>query len=153
MIFRALLALCILLTACSHRLPRKHVETTYRLISEPSDDLRKPEKAAIRSKAELEIDFETGSFKGRYRNHDFKGNYLIEHVSAGFVKGFFYRVRMGDLHRPESQNVEEEAFFESLSGAKRLYVAPDKLAEPAYTLLEISGAEPAKKLILVKINR
>lgn len=152
MTFRTLLVLFMLLTACSHRLPRKRMSSTYRLVPELSDNLKKLKETAIRSKAEIEIDFETGYFKGRYRNHDFTGNYLIEHVSAGFVKGFFYRVRMEDLHRPEAQNGEEEAFFESLSRAKRLYVAPDKLAEPAYTLLEITAAEPAEKLILVKMN-
>lgn len=153
MISRALLVLCILLTACTQRLPRKHIETVYRLISEPSDDLRKMEKAAIQSKAELDINFDTGIFTGRYKNHDFTGTYRIEHVSAGFVKGFFYRVSMEELERPESRSAEEEVFFKSLSAANRLYVAPDKLAEPAYTVLEIRSKEPSGKLIFVKINR
>lgn len=170
MIFRVFPALLLVFTACSHRLPRKSSEITYRLVTELSDDLKKLQKATTRSKAELEIDFETGNFKGRYKSHDFTGNYVIEHVSAGFVKGFFYRVRVEDLHKPEPRGAEEEAFFEKLQAADRLYVAPDKLGSPAYTVLEISSpvgvlhapaqqqtqalphTTPETKLIFVKMN-
>lgn len=149
---RLFLILLLVFSACAHRPPRKGTETAYRLITELPDDLKKPEKAAVRSKAALELDFDTGHFKGWYKNHDFTGNYIIEHVSAGFVKGFFYRVRMENLNRPESGNTEENAFFEHLSTARRLYVAPDKRVDPAYTVLEISSAEPETKLIFIKIN-
>lgn len=149
MIFRVFLASILVFTACSHRLPRKGSELMYRLIPELSDDLKKLQKAADQAKAELEIDFETGNFKGRYQKHEFTGNYVIEHVSAGFVKGFFYRVSPGELNRPESRNAEEEAFFERLAGADRLYVAPDKLGAPAYTVLEIHAENG--KLVFIKI--
>ncbi len=153
MIFRVFTALLLVFTACSHRLPRKGPEITYRLVTELSDDLKKLQKAAARSKAELEIDFETGNFKGRYKDHDFTGNYVIKHVSAGFIKGFFYRVSPGSLNRPGSRNAEEEAFFEKLAAANRLYVAPDKLGDPAYTVLEITNPDSDAKLIFVKMNR
>lgn len=150
---RISLVLLILLAACSNRLPKKNMETTYRLVAEISDDLKELKKSAERSKAELEIDTETGHFKGRYKSHDFTGKYTVEHVSAGFVKGFFYRVKIEELNRPESRNEEEEAFFEHLSAARRLYFAPDKLNQPAYVTLEISRPDNDTKLVFVKINR
>ena len=151
MTFRISLVLLILLTACSNRLPKKNMQTTYRLVTEISDDLKALQKSATRSKAELEIDTETGHFRGRYKSHNFTGKYTIEHTSAGFVKGFFHRVRIEELDRPESRNEEEEAFFEHLSGARRLYIAPDKPGQPAYVTLEISRPDNDKKLVFVKI--
>lgn len=153
MIFRLFPVLLLMLfTACSSRLPRKSPETTYRLVAEVPDDLQKLERAAGRSKAMLEVDFETGRFKGRYKNHDFEGNYIIKHISAGFVKGFFYRVKIEDLKHPESKNDEERAFFKKLAAADRLYVAPDKLGNPAYTMLEVHDAATGTKLIFVRLN-
>ncbi|MBX2954243.1 MAG: hypothetical protein KF870_17220 [Leadbetterella sp.] len=152
MILRVFLASFFIFTACSHRLPRKSAEPAYRLVPELPEDLKKLEKAADRSRAEMEIDFETGHFKGRYLKHEFTGSYAIKHVSAGFVKGFFYRISLDSLNRPEHRNAEEEAFFGKLAEAKRLYVAPDKPGDPAYTVLEISNGEPEGKLTFVKIN-
>ncbi len=153
MIFRILPVLLALLAACSHRLPRKSPENTYRLVSEVSDDLQKLKKAAGRSKVMLEIDFETGRFNGRYKDHDFTGNYTIEHVSAGFVKGFFYRVKLGDLKQPESKNSGEQAFFEKLAAVDRFYVAPDRPANPSYTILELRDATSSgTKLLFIRLN-
>ncbi|MCD8539848.1 MAG: hypothetical protein LRY55_08835 [Leadbetterella sp.] len=56
------------------------------------------------------------------------------------------------MNRPEARNAGEEAFFEKLGSANRLYVAPDKLGDPAYWTLEIRRAEPEEKLVFVKIN-
>jgi len=152
MIFRVFPVLLLVLTACSHRLPQKGAGTAYRLIPEVPDDLTKLRKVAGRSGAELDIDFETGRFSGRYRKHDFTGSYAIEHVSAGFVKGFIYRVHMESTEHPRPRNRKEKAFFEHLTGAGRLYAAPDKLRDPAYTVLEISGEGTEDKLLFVKIN-
>ncbi len=146
MTFRTFLILALFLTACSHR-----ISPSYRLVTELSEDLKELQKTAARSKTAWEVDLETGDFKGRYKSHTFTGKYAIEHVSAGFVKGFFYRVKLQELNRPSSRNAGEEAFFERLSAARRLYVAPDKLRQPDYTFMEVTGPG-SDKMVFVKLT-
>ena len=152
MISRIFPLLLVLLTACSHRLPYQGTEAAYRWVTEVPDDLKKLKKGVRRSPAMLEIDFETGDFKGRYKTHNFKGKYRIEHVSSGFVKGFFYRVKAEDLQFPESKNTKAQALFKNLSTSSRLYVAPDTPRDPAYTFLEVYDPNSGTKTLWVKLN-
>ncbi len=123
-------------------------EPFYRLVSSVSESTEELKKDARKSKIQLEIDFETGNFKGKYRDNAFQGNYTIEHTSAGFTKGFFYRVSLGGLSKGVSESAEEDAFFEQLINCKRISVVPDKLANPTYIVLEFS--ENDKKIQMVK---
>ncbi len=148
---RLLLLFLLVLTACSPRLPRQGNDAFYRHVSGLQED--KLPKELSRSRVTLEVNFETGDFTGKYRKHDFTGKFSIDHVSAGFVKGFFYRVHLEKLTRLPSGNAEEEAFFEHLSAASRLYLAPDRLPAPTYTFLEIRKPGNESPLIFVKMFR
>lgn len=126
-------------------------EPFYRLVSSVSENVEDLKKDARKSKVQLEMDFETGNFKGKYRETDFQGSYSIEHTSAGFAKGFFYRVSLAGLSKGVSQSTAEDAFFEHLINCKRISVVPDKLANPTYIVLEFS--ENDKKIQMVKFTK
>jgi hypothetical protein len=123
-------------------------EPYYKLVSSISENAEDLKKEVRKSKVQLEMDFETGDFKGRYIDTDFHGNYIIEHTSAGFAKGFYYRVSLGGLSKGLSTSAEEEAFFEQLIRCKKISVMPDKLANPSYIRIELSDND--QKIQLVK---
>lgn len=143
-----ILLLSLLLLSCSKRRINLTTEPFYKLVSSVSENTEEIKKDVRKSKVQLEIDFETGNFKGKYRDTDFQGSYTIEHTSAGFAKGFFYRVSLAGLSKGVSDSAEEEAFFEHLINCKRISLVPDKLTYPNYIVLEFTASD--EKIQMVK---
>lgn len=124
----------------------------YLLLKTIPSELSEIQKLGKKSKAAIQINLKTGEFSGKYGNKDFSGKYNIEHTSAGFAKGFYYRVSLDSLSKPNSSSEKEIAFFDNLAKCKKISFMPDVLANPSYFTIEMSNPESESILEFVKIK-
>lgn len=108
-------------------------------------------KELNKSKTNIEIDFETGDFKGQFNDISYSGNFLIEHTAAGFVKGFIYTVSLGYLSKPITDDKATQQFFDQLIKTNRIYFNPEKILEPDYINIELVQTLDKTELNFTKI--
>lgn len=149
--FLVLFFILALQLSCKHsKKTSEPLTERYRLVAGTTkEDL----SAWQKSKDWMEIDTETGNFKGVFHQTGFSGNFVIKKVSPGFAKGFYYTVELGFLEKNATDSKRSLAFFSKLESAKRLYFYPDKLMEPNWIYLEISSGTDSDllKFILKKV--
>lgn len=128
-----------------------YTDPYYKLINSAHENVDELKNNAKKSKVKLIVDFETGAFEGNYKDNNFKGSYTIEHTSAGFSKGFFYRVSLESLKKAVSASSEEDEFFDQIINCNKISIVPDKLSNPSYVILELAGN--GKKITMIKFTK
>jgi hypothetical protein len=125
----------------------------YRLLDTSSEDLAELKKQWGKSKIQIEIDFKTGEFHGFYKKIAFSGNYDIQKVTSGLVKGFNYKVELAYLTKDGSENAKLDEFIEKLAKCERIFVTPDKLIDSQFVTAEFKSTEESDKLMFVLMKK
>jgi hypothetical protein len=109
----------------------------YRLVKNASEDIESLKKSVSKSEVILEMNFETGSFKGKYEKINFEGKYTIVKVTSGLSKGFNYEIDLESMSSDPTESKAEEKFIQMLATCKSMFIGPDRLYNPTYIKISI----------------
>ncbi len=113
----------------------------YKLVKNASEDIDALKKAVQKSDVSLEMNFDTGSFTGKYDEMTFSGKYTIIKVTSGLAKGFNYQVELESLQNDPANSKAEEKFIKHLATCNSIFVAPNRLYQPTHTQLDIRSED------------
>jgi hypothetical protein len=122
----------------------------YRLVKDSSLEIEELKKAYKKSKAKMDIDFDSGKFTASYEDIKLEGKYLIKSVKAGVSKGFVYETELDYLQNDVAQTKAQEGFIQNIVKCTFIYFSPNKLYNPSHFTFEIQNGE--NKLRFLKLN-
>lgn len=139
------------LIACkSHKSPMISLpKDMYKLVKNAPEEIEALKKAAIKSDVSFEMNFDNGSFAGKYEQITFKGKYTIIKVTSGLAKGFNYEVELESLQNDPTSSKAEEKFIKHLASCTSIFVAPNRLYQPTHIVLDIRSEGQKSSFYLI----
>jgi hypothetical protein len=135
-----LVLLTFLLGCKNHKSPMITMpKDEYRFVKNASDEFESLKKAISKSDVLLEMNFDSGIFKGKYGKLNYHGKYTIKKVNSGFTKGFNYEVELESLESDPTNSKSEEKFIQSLVSCTSIFISPNRLYQPTHTQLDIKS--------------